>query len=556
MTDTFTLDTSFLSKVAPASGQFYPDGWSNQGFMKGLDGNHYVITADSIGTAILCAETGSNTHITNARLIDDMTALGIANADRYSSANVLWSAPTTPYFYIVTEYPIGEYYIAAVLYKIVSDGTLTCVGGLNFSTRDTGHGGLAGPETFYGFSAIDNSLYVLGQVMNSVGAQKQPAVFTLPLTETFTQNLTPGAWDTYFNTNALTYGFFNYVNINRSEQAVATIVPLTGGRWGIMLYVGQADYDYMAAHPGVNTQWDAITGPGMWWCLSTDVSLTNVTSQFGFTDIKKHVDGTASSSYYDDYVSPSSFMISTRTYVMFARSYTLSADLEPIGTYARARIYLWDGTTATSAFDASSSLFDPVADCGVDEGSRTNSYPQFVQGGYDASTEKIDYVWYGHTGSLDFNYVFGGWIDVTPGTILDWSVTFSEFNNPAFDDWETQGVGVGADFTSRLTTYYMGTSDAMLFFQTPYVVTYMENTERNDAALHMRAYWDWSDDEDSNRFSRSTEIYRQATLEKVSVSKNRVRGRGRALQLNFTSEQGKDFNLLGWTVDVNRNARY
>lgn len=52
----------------------------------------------------------------------------------------------------------------------------------------------------------------------------------------------------------------------------------------------------------------------------------------------------------------------------------------------------------------------------------------------------------------------------------------------------------------------------------------------------------------SNKFSREFEAYRYRNGYLVAISKNKVRGKGRALQLRFTSSPGKDFNLLGYGI--------
>jgi hypothetical protein len=41
----------------------------------------------------------------------------------------------------------------------------------------------------------------------------------------------------------------------------------------------------------------------------------------------------------------------------------------------------------------------------------------------------------------------------------------------------------------------------------------------------------------------------------VVVTKNKVRGRGRALQLKFTAEAGKDAHILGWQTNFNVETR-
>ncbi len=41
----------------------------------------------------------------------------------------------------------------------------------------------------------------------------------------------------------------------------------------------------------------------------------------------------------------------------------------------------------------------------------------------------------------------------------------------------------------------------------------------------------------------------------VVVTNNKVRGSGKAMSIEFTSESGKDFDLLGWSVLASGNTR-
>lgn len=59
----------------------------------------------------------------------------------------------------------------------------------------------------------------------------------------------------------------------------------------------------------------------------------------------------------------------------------------------------------------------------------------------------------------------------------------------------------------------------------------------------------------SNKFSEEVQVYRYRNGYLVAIAKNKVRGRGRALQLRFTSEPGKDFNLLGWGITYGKNTK-
>lgn len=83
-----------------------------------------------------------------------------------------------------------------------------------------------------------------------------------------------------------------------------------------------------------------------------------------------------------------------------------------------------------------------------------------------------------------------------------------------------------------------------------------------DSSLLMQARWDWANTSGSNKFSQQVQVYRNtrpntATIAgfPVVVTKNKIRGKGRSLQLKFTSETGKDAELVGWGVWYNKNTR-
>lgn len=83
-----------------------------------------------------------------------------------------------------------------------------------------------------------------------------------------------------------------------------------------------------------------------------------------------------------------------------------------------------------------------------------------------------------------------------------------------------------------------------------------------DSSLLMQARWDWANTSASNKFSQQVQVYRNtkpsATIAggfPIVVTKNKVRGKGRALQIRFTSESGKDAEILGWGIWINKNAR-
>ena len=83
-----------------------------------------------------------------------------------------------------------------------------------------------------------------------------------------------------------------------------------------------------------------------------------------------------------------------------------------------------------------------------------------------------------------------------------------------------------------------------------------------DSALLMQTRWDWANTSASNKFSNPTQIYRNPKPSNtiaggfpIVVNKNKVRGKGRALQIRFTSESGKDAELVGWGLWFQKNVR-
>jgi hypothetical protein len=128
----------------------------------------------------------------------------------------------------------------------------------------------------------------------------------------------------------------------------------------------------------------------------------------------------------------------------------------------------------------------------------------------------------------------------------------------AFQDLPAQ---VGIDYTSFLDTWWIAQDDTALWMQAPWVITYLDNVGTNlnfkwlTPSCNFTPRWEWTDS-DSNHKSGPTEelfIVRAGT---VSDRRVRVRGKGRALQMHYESSSGQPFGLLGWSVNLDRNAQY
>ena len=88
-----------------------------------------------------------------------------------------------------------------------------------------------------------------------------------------------------------------------------------------------------------------------------------------------------------------------------------------------------------------------------------------------------------------------------------------------------------------------------------------ENTNPvNASGCMMQTRWDFTDNSYAGKWQDEVQIYRQlrpyfadplTTFDDsypLVINKNKVRGRGKALQLKFSSETGKDMQMVGWTT--------
>ena len=161
-----------------------------------------------------------------------------------------------------------------------------------------------------------------------------------------------------------------------------------------------------------------------------------------------------------------------------------------------------------------------------------------------------------------------------PVTSNNYSVTFADFENvrtttTKFKDWysyNNAGVESNAYF---ITGYDMGAVGPARVKTAQYITTFMKRTETtfdentnpiNPSGCMMQTRWDFTDNTYAGKWQAEVEVYRQlrpyfaeplTTFDDgypLVVNKNKVRGRGKALQLKFSSEAGKDMQMVGWTT--------
>lgn len=152
--------------------------------------------------------------------------------------------------------------------------------------------------------------------------------------------------------------------------------------------------------------------------------------------------------------------------------------------------------------------------------------------------------------------------------------TFGSVNDTTFQDWGR------LSFESFVETGYELLEDAMRDKQALYVFCYFRRTEdawvasngdydlANPSSCRFQVRWDWSSSEVSNKWSSEIEAYRLTRVGfpdssnlamdngfPVVVTKNKIRGNGKAIQFRFSNDKiGSNFDLLGWSVPYSGNT--
>ena len=153
--------------------------------------------------------------------------------------------------------------------------------------------------------------------------------------------------------------------------------------------------------------------------------------------------------------------------------------------------------------------------------------------------------------------------------------TFSTYHNTSFLDWFSKDA-IGVDAKAFALTGWATAGDSAIDKQSPYLMWHMRRTENgidslgnplNASSCQVRARWDFANREASYKWTPFFQVYRYVKAfipldlnstydngyELVST-KNKLRGRGKALALYFETEEGKDCQIVGWNLTLNANT--
>lgn len=151
--------------------------------------------------------------------------------------------------------------------------------------------------------------------------------------------------------------------------------------------------------------------------------------------------------------------------------------------------------------------------------------------------------------------------------------TFGKPINTDFLDFKELD-GVGKDAKAFILTGCNTAGDIGVPKQIPYLTMYFKRTEtegtddepNNKSSCLISSRWDWSNNDNSSRWSTPFQAYRvrQPVLLSndslrisdydVVVTKNKIRGRGKSFAFHLSTEPLKDCKLLGWSITLNGNS--
>lgn len=154
----------------------------------------------------------------------------------------------------------------------------------------------------------------------------------------------------------------------------------------------------------------------------------------------------------------------------------------------------------------------------------------------------------------------------------DQGLDIMDFNHDDFEDFD------GDEMIPYLLTGYDNVGDFQRRRQAPICHVFMNRTETgytavgdemipvNEGSIFLEARWDWANRDITGKFSDPQQVYRHVRAfhptavddldgYPVVVTRNKLRGRGRALHLKFYGEEGKDAHLLGWALQYAGSVR-
>lgn len=141
------------------------------------------------------------------------------------------------------------------------------------------------------------------------------------------------------------------------------------------------------------------------------------------------------------------------------------------------------------------------------------------------------------------------------GTVESLGLTFAEEYRTDFHDW-VKLDGTGQDFKSFFVSGYGIYGQGDKKFSSTYVtINYENSNESVEGAAYVQGVWDYATSNTTGQYSMRQRVYQNSKDNYEHRARRlKIRGRGKALQLYISSEEGKQFGINGWTMFITSNT--
>ncbi len=150
-----------------------------------------------------------------------------------------------------------------------------------------------------------------------------------------------------------------------------------------------------------------------------------------------------------------------------------------------------------------------------------------------------------------------------------YGATWSDFKTTVEDGTQFRDFATTENQAYVITGFSMGGNGPARTKTTNYITAFMKQTEKGfdineqpypASSVQAQIRWDFTDKEYANKWSPTYQWYRpqrpffingpvvETDGYPLVITKNKVRGRGKAMQLKLMSEEGKDMKIVGWST--------
>jgi hypothetical protein len=127
--------------------------------------------------------------------------------------------------------------------------------------------------------------------------------------------------------------------------------------------------------------------------------------------------------------------------------------------------------------------------------------------------------------------------------------TFAEMNSQDYIDWLSYEDADAETYLSEFITGYKIHTEGQRFFQTNYIFVFLDTDSGDDPSCYVQSIYDYAQTGDTGKWSSKQQIYNSNLTDRnVNFRRLKLRGKGRAMQLRFTSEAQRPFGIIGWSL--------